>query len=166
MSIITIKEDYSSYGAIRYFESDRCFNKDSIRNFNKEMIVADELVTFDCGLMEMREITKDEVKEPDKEHQILGVIIRPEIESNYYMGKEEYFEFCGYDLVELQTCISAITNCGAGFEKAIIYEKLNKYGLISSYREAVFTQLNLNEEYPDESHAYCEIIEVWRYVGK
>lgn len=59
MSIITIKEDYSSYGAIRYFESDRCFNEDS-----------------------------------------------------------------------------------------------------------VFTQLNLNEEYPDESHAYCEIIEVWRYVSR
>ncbi|MEY8354913.1 hypothetical protein AALB39_16355 [Lachnospiraceae bacterium 54-53] len=164
MSIITIREDYSSYGMIRYFESDRCFNDETIQNFNKGMIRADEIVTFDCGLMEMREIMKDEVKEPDKELQILAVIVRPEIEPNYSMEREGRFEFCGYDLVELPSCISAITNCGAGFEKAIIYGKLNKYGLISSYREAVLTQLSLNEEYPDESHAYCELIEIWRYI--
>lgn len=165
MSIVTIREEYSSYGLIRYFESDRCFNDEAIRNFNKGMITADELVTFDCGLMEMREITKDEVKEPDKEQQILAIIVRPEIEPNYSMEQEGHFEFCGYDLVELPCCISAITNCGAGFEKAINYEKLNKYGLFSSYREAVLTQLELYEEYPEESHAYCELIEIWRYIA-
>jgi len=164
MSIVSIREDYSSYGIIRYFESDRCFNDEAIQNFNKGMIRAEELVTFDCGLMEMREITKDEVKEPDKELQILAVIVRPEIEPNYSMGRDGHYEFCGYDLVELPCCTSAITNCGASFEKAITYEKLNKHGLISSYREAVLTQLDLNEEYPEESHAYCELIEIWRYI--
>lgn len=166
MSIATIREEYSSYGMIRYFESDRCFNDEALRRFNKGMIKAEELVTFDCGLMEMSEITKDKVKESDKTLQIVAIIVRPEIEPNYLLSEEEKFEFCGYDLVELPCCISAITNCGSGFEKAIIYKNLNSYGLISSYREAVLTQLKLNEEYPDESHAYCELIEIWRYINE
>lgn len=149
---------------IRYFESDRCFNDQEIRSFNREMIPADELVTFDCGLMELKEIIKDEIKEPVKGTQILAVIIRPEIEVNDSLERNICFEFCGYDLVELSCCISAITNCGAGFGKAIVYERLNQYGLISSYKEAVFTQIRLNEEYPEESHADCELIEIWRYA--
>jgi hypothetical protein len=166
MSIITIREDGSSYGMIRYFESDRCFNDQALRKFNKDKILADELVTFDCGLMEMKEIEKSEVQEPDKETQILAVIIRPEIELNFILEREKYFEFCGYDLVELPCCISAITNCGAVFGKAVMYDRLNEYGLISSYREAVLTQLSLNEKYPDESHAYCELIEIWRHIAE
>jgi len=166
MSITTIKEDGLSYGIIRYFESDRCFNDERIQNFNRGMIKAHELVTFDCGLMEMKEITKEKIETHDKEVQILAIIVRPEIEPDYYLEREGKFDFCGYDLVELQTCISAITNCGASFKKAIAYEKLNKYGLISTYREAVLTQCNLNENYPDENHAYCELIEIWRHVNE
>lgn len=164
MSINTIKEDYLSYGMIRYFESDRCFNDKPLQNFNKGVIKADELVTFDCGLMEMKEIAKEEVEKAVQGHQILAIIIRPEIEPSYLIERDKRFEFCGYDLVESFSYISAITNCGVGFEKAIFYGNLNQFGLISTYREAVLTQINLNEEYPDESHANCELIEIWRYV--
>lgn len=33
---------------------------------------------------------------------------------------------------------------------------------IETYRQAVHTQLELNDQYPEESHAYCEIVEIWR----
>ena len=165
MTILTNRDDYLLYGLIRYFESDRCFNNDTIQDFNKRKITAKELVTFDTGLMEMQEITITEVKvQESKAQQILAIIVRPEIEPNYFLETKKDFEFCGYDLVEFQTSISAITNCGASFDKAINYQSLNKYGLISSYKEAVLTQLDLNEKYPDESHAYCEIVEIWRYI--
>lgn len=98
----------------------------------------------------------------EKDEQILAVIVRPEIEPDDMLEKDGQFEFCGYDLTEFLTCTSAITNCGAMFEDAIKYDRLNHYGLISSYREAVTAQLDLYEKYPEESHAYCEIIEIWR----
>ena len=37
-------------------------------------------------------------------------------------------------------------------------------GLLTSYKEAVLAQLALYEEYPEESHAYCEIVEIWRMI--
>lgn len=166
MSITTILEEYLSYGMIRYFEADKCLNSNALQAFNKGKIVSKEIVTFDCGLMEMNEIQKDKIKVPENQQQVLAVIVRPEIERNYLLERDMRFEFCGYDLVELPCCISAITNCGAGFEKAIDYTNLNAYGLILNYKEAVLTQLKLNEEYPDEDHAYCELVEVWRYQTK
>lgn len=165
MSIVYIQESYASFGLIRYFEASRCFNDEALQNFNRNMIKAKEPVTFDCGLMELREITRDDVKQPEKGKQILAVIIRPEIEPNRLLDRKKLFEFRGYDLVDSDFIISSITNCGTGFDKAISYQNLNSFGLISSYREAVLTQLDLNEKYPDESHAYCDIAEIWRYLG-
>ncbi len=81
--------------------------------FMKGKIKAEELVTFDCCLMNMQEI-----ESPD---------------------------------------------CGAEFE-SIKYENLNQYRLLSTYREAVNTQLDLNEEAPEEPHVCCEIIEIWRLL--
>jgi hypothetical protein len=75
--------------------------------------------------------------------------------------KNEGFEFCGYDLVETATAISAITDCGAEFE-SIPYSLLTKFGLLPTYKDAVLTQLALVEECPDEPHAYCDIYEIWR----
>lgn len=43
---------------------------------------------------------------------------------------------------------------------------LNKYGLFSKYRQAVNAQLDLVEQFPEESHSYCEIVEIWRMLGK
>lgn len=163
MAIITILDDESSFAMIRYFESSRCWNEDAIQKFNKGRISAKELVTFDSTLMEMNEILKDKIRAPQNDQQVLAVIFRPEIAKNFYLETDNRFEFCGYDLVGLGYYISSITNCGVGFEKAIHYGNLNEYGLISSYNEAVFTQLKLCEEYPDESHAYCEVVEIWRY---
>ncbi len=165
MSITTINPYYRSFGVIRYFKSDRCINDINLQKFNKGKIKANELVTFDCGLMELKEIEKSEIDLSQKDNQILAIIIRPEIEPNYILEQEQQFEFCGYDLVDISTCISVITNCGAEFD-SIDYTSLNQYGLISSYRRAVNTQLDLNEEYPEDSHSYCEIVEIWRWLTK
>lgn len=165
MAITEKYQYYEKYGHIRYFYSNRCWNDKNIKVFNHNRILADELVTFDCGLMDMQEIEIDEIKlDISKEEQVLAIIIRPEIELNYLLENNDLFIFCGYDLVDVGTSISAITNCGAEFVDAIQYKDLNEYGLISTYREAVNTQLSLNEKYPDESHAYCEISEIWRMI--
>lgn len=163
MSIKEIHPYYDKYGHVRYFLSDHCWNTQNLKKFNQNKISACELITFDCGLMGMQEIEYGQVgkKERTAEQQILAVIIRPEIEPSYLL-QSKGFVFCGYDLVDMPVYISAITNCGARFGQAICYETLNEYGLISTYREAVYMQLLLNEKYPDESHAYCEIVEIWR----
>jgi hypothetical protein len=71
------------------------------------------------------------------------------------------FEFVGYDLIEEQTQISALTNCG-GFPKAFYNEELNSSGLIAQFRRASEVQRLLVENYPEESHADCELYAIWR----
>lgn len=154
------------YGMLRYFKGDRLFNEKSIYEFNKEKIKARELVTFDCALMDLEEITKDEINAAKgTSEQILAVIVRPGIAPNCMLERDNEFEFCGYDLVEFMSCISAITNCGADWGSALKYSLLNQYGLFSNYRQAVEAQLALAEQFPDESHAYCEIVEIWRLLS-
>ncbi len=161
MGIEEINQYYEKFGLVRYFRAGRCFNGADLREFNKGKITANELVTFDCGLLELEELEKPDVSLLNKGEQLLAVIVRPEMDINPILEDEQKFEFCGYDLVEIETCISAITNCGAEFN-SVKYENLNKYGLISTYREAVNTGLDLREEAPYESHAYCEVVEIWR----
>lgn len=165
MSITENYENMYKYGIVRYFKGDRLYNDKSLYEFNKGKIKANEIITFDCALMELAEITKEEIDTANQtSDQILAVIVRPAIEPDFLLEREGKFEFCGYDLVEYQTATSAITNCGADWGEALNYNLLNKYGLFSNYRQAVNAQLDLNEQFPDESHAYCEIIEMWRLV--
>ncbi len=163
MAIEKMNSDNSRFGSVRYFYSDRFFCDDGYNEFIQGKIKARELVTFDCCLMNMKEAERPELSQLKQDKQIMAIIVRPEIEPNYILEDDHTFEFCGYDLVEIQTTISAITDCGAEF-KSIKYEHLNKYGLISTYREAVNAQLDLNEEDPEDPHAYCEIIEIWRLL--
>lgn len=148
---------------VKYFLAERFFNSIDFINFNKGKILAKEIVTFDCALTTPKEIDINNINNLNiNENQILAIIINP-LENVENKLKNEGFIFCGYDLVELATDISAITNCGAMFE-SINYKNLNEYGLISTYIEAKETQRKLIEEAPDESHAYCEIFEIWRKI--
>lgn len=164
MYLSEINYVYSSLGIIRYFQADRCFNDSNIYKFNGGKIKAEELVTFDCGLMELREIPAVQAENTNNCGQILDVIVRPEITRNYFLENNKKFEFCGYDLVDVLYCISAVTNCGAGFENAVNYSELNSFGLFSDYRKAVNAQLDLNDKYNDDSHSCCEIVEIWRFL--
>jgi len=93
--------------------------------------------------------------------QIIAYYKNP-IESYEHHKMESDFEFCGYDLSEEMTGISALTNCGELFSGAIPYEELNKFGLISEYCEAFRIRKLLENLYPDEPHAECEVYELWR----
>ena len=166
MGITEFCSNANSIGKIRYFKGDRLYNEKSLYEFNQGKIPAKELVTYDSSLMNLQEITKDEIESTKgNAEQIVAIIIRPEIEVSYILENHSDFVFCGYDLVEHSTGISAITNCGADWGEALDYDMLNEYGLIPDYRKAVMTQLDLAESYPDENHAYCEIVEIWRMIN-
>jgi hypothetical protein len=66
------------------------------------------------------------------------------------------FEFVGFDLIELETQTSALTNCG-GFVGAFSPHDLSSKGLISEYGRAVEIQRELRRLYPEEHHANCEL---------
>ena len=143
-----------------YFGADRFFPDNKFKEFLGRKMDVKEIVSFDCCLYEMYEIeSHDSPLSPDTQ-QIIAVILRPNLEPIEYM-ETRGFTFCGYDLVEEETLISAITDYGGGFN-SIPYEKLTEYGLIPTYKDAALAQLALVEEAPDESHAHCVVCEVWR----
>jgi hypothetical protein len=71
------------------------------------------------------------------------------------------FVFRGFDLVELQTGISALVNCG-GFNKAFAPTELSDCGLLTDHARALTVQKRLRAEYPDEPHADCDLWAVWQ----
>ena len=145
---------------VRYFGADRFFPDNKFKEFLGRKMDVKEIVSFDCCLYEMYEIESHDSPLSSDTQQIIAVILRPNLEPIEYM-ETRGFTFCGYDLVEEETLISAITDYGGGFN-SIPYEKLTEYGLIPTYKDAALAQLALVEEEPDEPHAYCIICEVWR----
>lgn len=75
------------------------------------------------------------------------------------------FVFLGFDLVETQTGISALVNCG-GFDRAFAPADLSALGLIPDYAKALGVQDRLRAEYPDEPHANCERWAIWRMADR
>lgn len=149
---------------VRYFGSDRFYSSEGYRESVQQKINCEEIVSFDCCLFDMYEIESPDSPLKPGTDQIIAVIIRPGLDPIEYMEKRG-FTFCGYDLVDDCCAISAITNCGAEFN-SIPYEKLNEYGLLPTYKDAVLTQLALveDEEDSEDSHAYCDIYEIWRKI--
>ena len=71
------------------------------------------------------------------------------------------FAFVGYDLIEEQTQISALTNCG-GFPDVFQNEELNRFGLIDGFDRANEVRRLLAGRHPEEPHAQCELYALWR----
>lgn len=90
---------------------------------------------------------------------ILGVYRNPE--THIATPPAENFDFMGYDLVEDQTQISALVNCG-GFPDVFRNEELNRFGLIDAFERAREVRRLLAERHPEEPHAQCEMYAVWR----
>ena len=67
----------------------------------------------------------------------------------------------GYDLIEEQTQISALTNCG-GFPDVFRNDELNSVGLIENFDRGSEVQRLLARRHPEEPHAQCELYAVWR----
>ncbi len=94
-----------------------------------------------------------------KYFNLLAVIKEPEKEK---AKLEIDFEFVGYDLIEKEGDISALTNCG-GFDETFSPTDLNEFGLISDYNKAKRVQTELPINNPAEHHADCYLYEVWRH---
>ena len=152
-----------------YYKAERFYPDKKYEDFSKIFNRA-EIVSYDVGLT-VSNATKfiGEVSdwklllqtplEPDE--QIIAYYKNP-TESHEFHILDDGFVFCGYDLSEELTEISAITNCGGGFEAAIPYSELNTFGLLAEYDKAFLVRDLLNELYPGEEHAYCEVYELWR----
>lgn len=90
---------------------------------------------------------------------ILAVVLEPESEQRNRPIPSG--DFIGYDLVERQTGISALTNC-QGFPDSIDNEELNQYGLLSDYKRARQVQQALLDNHPNEPHADTDLWAVWK----
>ncbi|MBO5111637.1 MAG: hypothetical protein J6D21_13095 [Clostridia bacterium] len=149
------------YGKIHYFKSTRCFNTEEIKRYNQYKITCSEIVSFDCLNFEMSEIDDPQVAIQPTE-QIIACITRPS-ETPCTSLETKGFTFCGYDLVEEFSGISSITACDGSFA-SIPYDDLTEYGLIPTYELVTRTQQALLAEDPNDSHADCEICEIWRRI--
>ena len=91
---------------------------------------------------------------------ILGLYRNPEIHITDAPAAGN-FEFMGYDLIDEQTQISALTNCG-GFSDVFSNDELNSCGLIEKHDRALRIKRLLAEKHPEEAHAQCEMYAIWR----
>jgi len=91
---------------------------------------------------------------------ILGLYRNSEIHINNAPARGD-FRFMGYDLIEEQTQISALTNCG-GFPDVYSNDELNCFGLIGKFERASEVKRLLAEKHPEEPHAQCEMYAIWR----
>jgi len=74
------------------------------------------------------------------------------------------FVFRGFDLIETEGSISALSNCG-GFSKAFSTTDLSEYGLLADHGEALDVQQLLLSDYPDEHHAVCDVWAIWQMAA-
>jgi hypothetical protein len=71
------------------------------------------------------------------------------------------FAFLGYDLVDVESQISALTNCG-GFFDLFSNSELSGKGLLSSFERSRQVQADLRRQYPHEPHANCHLWAIFR----
>jgi hypothetical protein len=95
--------------------------------------------------------------------QILALIQNP-TENDLSTFADSRFQFCGFDLVELPTGISALVNCG-GFDKAFVGADLSDCGLLPEFSKAAEVRKRLREEYPEEHHANCDMWAIWKMIA-
>ena len=90
---------------------------------------------------------------------ILGVIRRPSADV-CSLGWDG-FTFMGFDLLDKNVDISAMTNCG-GFPDVFANEELSCVGLIDDFNRAVEIQGLLYKTHPEERHADCDLWAIFR----
>lgn len=96
---------------------------------------------------------------PATSEQILYVVHDPAEEGSG--PREAGFERLGFELLEHDGSISALTNCG-GFPLAFDNAELNPYGLLGNLVRAREVQAALAQHYPGEPHAVVDVYEIWR----
>jgi|SRR5215468_5663053 len=71
------------------------------------------------------------------------------------------FDFVGYDFVDKDADISALTNCG-GFPDAFSNDELSVKGLLTSFDRAKQAQADLRRLHPEDFHADCDLWAIFR----
>lgn len=114
----------------------------------------------ESGLFTTLEYVLKRLNATDK-YNLLAVVIEPEKECKDL--EVNGFEFVGYDLIDQDFCISALTNCG-GFDETFLPHDLNKKGLIDDFIKAYDIKKRLLENNPMEYHADTSVIAIWRHL--
>jgi hypothetical protein len=73
------------------------------------------------------------------------------------------FKFLGYDLVDRECSVSALTNCG-GFPDVFANSELSTFGLLPNFERAAEVQKMLHAQHPEEHHANCHAWALFRLV--
>jgi len=73
------------------------------------------------------------------------------------------FKFLGYDVVDRESSISALTNCG-GFPDVFANSELSNVGLLTDFQRARQVQEKLRSLHPKESHTDCHLWAIFRLV--
>jgi hypothetical protein len=97
--------------------------------------------------------------ETTTDYQVLAVIREPTPEAVRSFA-DRRFDFKGYDLIEVQGSISALTNCGGWFEFSA--DDLSPWGLVPDHESAYRIRDLLRNHYPDDPHANCHVWALWR----
>ena len=93
-------------------------------------------------------------------YNLLTVVLEPDKDCKDIII--EGYEFVGYDLLDQEFSISALTNC-SGFVETFLPTDLNDKGLIDNFTKAYDIKKRLLENNPEEHHADTNVIAVWRH---
>jgi hypothetical protein len=97
---------------------------------------------------------------PKEKFNLLTVVLEPNLDCRSI--EIEGYDFMGYELLDHDFGISALTNCG-GFDETFLSSDLNDKGLIDDFAQAYDIKKRLLENNPQEYHADTNVIAVWRH---
>ena len=96
-----------------------------------------------------------------RKFNLLTVVLEPDNECNKI--NVDGYEFIGYELLDQDFNISALSNCG-GFDETFSPTDLNDKGLIDKLEKAYDIKKRLFENNPEEHHADTNVIAIWRHT--
>lgn len=95
-----------------------------------------------------------------EKYNLLTIVIEPEVDCQKITVED--FEFMGYDLLDFDFYISALTNCG-GFEETFSSSDINDKGLIDDFEKAYDINKRLLENNQVEFHADTNVIAICKH---
>jgi len=95
-----------------------------------------------------------------EKYNLLAIVIEPDKDCKYI--QVENYDFVGYELLDQDFHVSALSNCG-GFDETFLPTDLNDKGLIDDFTKAYDIKKRLLENNPNEYHADTNVIAVWRH---
>jgi len=96
-------------------------------------------------------------------YNLLCVYRNPESEPTMPKFEGLGFALLGYDLVDVEGGVSALTNCG-GFPDVFGNAEISPKGLLNSHARAVEVQAKLRQLHPEEHHADCHVWAIGRAI--